>query len=308
MRIVYAVLCLILVGCGAAPIEPVGRRQLTRTPAEGAARVAVNTPEPEAPTEQKDVERSTEFPFGLIAPSTVLAPPTNATHTTSGLAYEVLQEGTGEQPTENDWATVHYVGWKTSGEHVDDSSQRGPTRFRLKGVIPGWTEALQGMKEGGELRVWIPAELAYKNAPGKPEGMLVFDIYLIKVERAEAPPEAPVDVMAAPASASVTASGLKSVVLQPGTGTEHPNETSKVTVHYSGWTTDGNMFDSSVTRGKPSTFPLNRVIPGWTEGLQLMVEGEKRRFWIPDTLAYKGKRGAPQGTLVFDVELIKFEK
>jgi peptidylprolyl isomerase len=66
------------------------------------------------------------------------------------------------------------------------------------------------------------------------------------------------------------------------------------------------MFDSSVTRNMPSTFPLNRVIAGWTEGVQLMVEGEKTRFWIPENLAYRGQR-APFGMLVFDVELIKIQ-
>ncbi len=118
---------------------------------------------------------------------------------------------------------------------------------------------------------------------------------------------APADVAAIPGDAVTTDSGLASKVLQAGTGTDHPDTWDKVTVHYSGWTTDGTMFDSSVTRGKPSTFPLNRVIPGWTEGLQLMVAGEKRRMWIPEELAYKGASGMPQGMLVFDVELISFK-
>jgi peptidylprolyl isomerase len=77
-----------------------------------------------------------------------------------------------------------------------------------------------------------------------------------------------------------------------------------VRVDYSGWTTDGKMFDSSLTRGEPAEFPLGGVIAGWTEGLQLMVKGEKRRFWIPEALAYKGAPGAPAGMLVFDVELL----
>jgi hypothetical protein len=80
-----------------------------------------------------------------------------------------------------------------------------------------------------------------------------------------------------------------------------------VKVHYTGWTTDGKMFDSSVTRGQPITFPLDSVIPGWTDGLQVMVVGEKTRFWIPEELAYKGKPGRPQGMLVFDVELIEID-
>lgn len=114
----------------------------------------------------------------------------------------------------------------------------------------------------------------------------------------------PSDVAAAPADAERTASGLASKVIKAGTGTEHPTAASTVRVHYSGWTTDGKMFDSSVLRGAPAEFPLNRVIAGWTEGLQLMVEGEKRRLWIPAELAYGNRPGRPAGMLVFDVELI----
>src|SRR5207302_4451150 len=102
-----------------------------------------------------------------------------------------------------------------------------------------------------------------------------------------------------------TSSGLASKVITPGTGKAHPGKTDLVTVHYTGWTTDGKMFDSSVVRGQQATFPLDRVIAGWTEGVQLMVEGEKRRFWIPEALAYKGQR-EPKGMLVFDVELLSF--
>ncbi len=122
------------------------------------------------------------------------------------------------------------------------------------------------------------------------------------------PIPAPDDVAAPPADAERTDSGLASRVLRPGTGSVHPVATDTVVVHYSGWTTDGKMFDSSVARGMPASFPLNQVIPGWTEGLQLMVAGEQRRFWIPGKLAYgdtPSRPGAPAGTLVFDVELIE---
>ena len=115
---------------------------------------------------------------------------------------------------------------------------------------------------------------------------------------------APSDVAAPPADAKKTASGFASKLLKPGTGKTHPEATDMVEVHYTGWTTDGKMFDSSIKRGRTATFPLNRVIAGWTEGLQLMVTGEKRRFWIPEALAYQGRPGAPQGMLVFDVELV----
>jgi peptidylprolyl isomerase len=123
---------------------------------------------------------------------------------------------------------------------------------------------------------------------------------------AQEPIAAPPDVKAAPKVAKKTRTGLAYKVLTPGTGKKHPAATSEVTVQYTGWTTDGKMFDSSVTRGMPATFPLDRVIAGWTEGLQLMVEGEKTRFWIPEDLAYRGKR-PPYGLLVFDVELLKIK-
>jgi peptidylprolyl isomerase len=116
---------------------------------------------------------------------------------------------------------------------------------------------------------------------------------------------APADVAAPPADAVRTGSNLASKVLQPGTGTRHPRANSEVTVHYTGWTTDGKSFDSSVAKGAPITFSLDGVIPGWTEGVQMMVEGEKRRFWIPAKLAYDGVPGKPQGMLVFDIELIR---
>jgi len=121
---------------------------------------------------------------------------------------------------------------------------------------------------------------------------------------------APPDVAAVPADAIKTPSGLASKVLQIGFSNVRPSARSTVKVHYTGWTTDGKMFDSSVVRGEPAEFPLNQVITGWTEGVQLMVVGEKRRFWIPGPLAYDnlpdtpGAPPNPKGTLVFDIELL----
>lgn len=114
----------------------------------------------------------------------------------------------------------------------------------------------------------------------------------------------PPDVAAPPADAIVTASGLASKVITPGMSNVRPEARSRVRVHYTGWTTDGKTFDSSVSRGEPIEFSLQGVIAGWTEGLQLMVVGEKRRLWIPPHLAYNNAPGTPQGTLVFDVELL----
>src|SRR4051812_42032380 len=129
----------------------------------------------------------------------------------------------------------------------------------------------------------------------------------VSVERSSTPSiPAPPDVAAPPADAVRTPTGLASKVLSPGSGTRHPRPNSQVVVHYTGWTTDGKMFDSSVARREPAPMSLDGVIAGWTEGVQMMVVGEKRRFWIPAKLAYEGKDG-PQGMLVFDIELLKID-
>ena len=158
----------------------------------------------------------------------------------------------------------------------------------------------------------FPAALAYgeRPRPGAPAGDLVFDVELLDITPAPKPPPVPEDVKAAPASAKKTASGLAYRVLTPGSGTSHPSPTSNVVVHYSGWTPDGKMFDSSVVRGQPARFRLDNVIKGWTEGVELMTKGEKARFWLPADLAYGDKPtrpGAPAGRLVFDIELIDFQ-
>ena len=240
----------------------------------------------------------------IPAPADVAAPPADATKTASGLAFKVLQKGTGSaHPTAQDMVTVQYTGWTTDGKMFDSSYARGvPNTFKAGALIKGFTEGIQLMVVGEKRRIWIPEELAYKAQPKRPQGMLVFDIELLEISAS--PSIAPPDVAAPPAEAKKTASGLAYKVLRAGKGSSHPERHSRVTVHYTGWTTDGKMFDSSVERGAPITFGLDEVIEGWTEGVQLMVDGERTRFWIPERLAYKGQSGMPRGMLVFDIELI----
>jgi len=239
-------------------------------------------------------------PATVAAPPDVAAAPANATKTASGLATRVITPGKGTvHPGKDDVVTIHYTGWQTDGKMFDSSVTRGkPASFPVGRVIAGFSEGLQLMVPGEKRRLWIPEALAYKGSR-EPKGMLVFDIELIDI-----PTHAPADVKAPPADAKTTASGLAYKVLQQGVGGRHPRSNSEVTVQYTGWTSDGKMFDSSVVRGQPSTFSLDAVIAGWGEGLQLMFEGEKTRFWIPEKIAYGGK-SAPYGMLVFDVELIK---
>lgn len=246
-------------------------------------------------------------PAPIPAPPDVAKPPDDAAKTTSGLATKVLTAGTGDKrPGATDMVTVHYTGWTVDGKMFDSSYARGtPNTFPVNGVIKGWGEGVQLMVAGEKRRMWIPQELAYNGQAGRPQGMLVFDVELLDI--APSPTVPPPDVARPPADAKRTASGIAYKVLKPGTGTTNPTKRSRVTVHYSGWTTDGKLFDSSVRRGQPATFGLGEVIEGWTEGVQLMVTGEKMRFWIPEKLAYKGER-PPRGMLVFDIELISFNE
>ena len=236
-------------------------------------------------------------------PADVAAPPADAQKSPSGLATKVLRPGTGtERPAMDDIVVIDYTGWTTDGKMFDSSVARGkPATFPVNRVIPGFTETLMLMVPGEKRRTWIPEALAYKGQRD-PKGTLVFDLELIAV-----PNRAPADVKAPPADATKTASGLAFKILQEGTGGRHPKPSNQVIVNYTGWTADGKMFDSSVVRGQPATLGVDGVIAGWTEALQLMYEGEKRRLWIPEALAYGGKQ-APYGALVFDVELIKINQ
>ena len=241
-------------------------------------------------------------------PPDVAQAPADAVKSASGLASKVLSPATSsEKPDATDIVTVHYTGWVASdGRMFDSSVARGtPSTFPLDRVMTGWRECVQLMAVGEKRRCWLTQDLAYRGQAGRPTGMVVFDIELIDTRRSPRIP--PPDVAGAPDDAKRTSTGLAYRVLRPGTGTRHPAAWSRVTVHYTGWTTDGKMFDSSIARGMPATFGLSDVIAGWTEGVALMVEGERTRLWIPENLAYKGEVGQPRGMLVFDVELIRIE-
>jgi FKBP-type peptidyl-prolyl cis-trans isomerase len=240
------------------------------------------------------------------APADVSAPPSDAIVTSSGLAYRVLVAGgRTDHPTALSTATLDFTLWSTDGTLLDASSLHGgAATFPLKAVIPGFSEGVQLLAPGDTARLWVPEALAYRGAEGKPAGMLVFDVTLRDFT---SPPAAPADVAAAPENATRTPSGLAYVVLEPGRGTKHPKPTSTVTVHYTGWLTDGSSFDSSISRGRPLQARADRLIAGWTEGLQTMVVGETTRFWIPEALAYQGRPGMPPGMLVFDVTLLAIE-
>jgi peptidylprolyl isomerase len=239
------------------------------------------------------------------APPADLTPPAGAQTTASGLAYQVLDPGTGAgQPDANDLVLVHYTGWRSEdGELFDSSVARGkPALLPLEALIQGWTEGLQLMSEGAQWRLWIPGELAYQGLEGRPQGMLVFDVELLGVRRI---PPVPEHLGEAPPDAIRSKSGLAWKVLRPGEGGESPGRGDRVKVHYIGWNTEGQWFDSTYSKGAPAALPYDQVIRGWQEALSTMTPGEMRRIWIPERLAYAGQEGKPKGPLTFDVELLE---
>ena len=241
----------------------------------------------------------------------------NALQSPSGLVYIIENPGTGPKAVEGNNVSMHYKGTlRADGSKFDSSYDRNePMAFIYKTnrMIPGFEEGIGLIGLGGKAKLIIPYYQAYGpkgQGPIPPYSDLVFDIEMMNISVA-------VDVKAEgikfleenklKPGVITTPSGLQYSVMTKGTGKEHPNPASKVTVHYHGTLIDGKVFDSSVEKGNPLTFGLNQVIKGWTEGLQLMTVGSKYKFFIPSEIAYgPNAQGAipANSVLIFEVELI----
>lgn len=231
--------------------------------------------------------------------------------TASGLKYKITHQGNGTQASSGSKVSVHYTGTLLNGTKFDSSRDRGePFSFKLGAgqVIRGWDEGIALLKVGDRAILTIPAELGYgaqENGNIPANSVLVFDVELMDVQEGVKP----YDVKGK--DTLNTASGLEYIVVSKGAkGGARAANGKNVSVHYTGYLTDGTIFDSSVERGNPIKFKLGegKVIPGWEEGIALMSVGDKMRLVIPSKLAY-GERGAggvipPNATIIFDVELM----
>lgn len=235
--------------------------------------------------------------------------------TKNGVQYIIVKANkTGEQAVVGTVADFHYSGYFRDGKTFDNSFDRNqPLSIKIgQGqLMPGWDEGVSMLRNGEKARLIIPSALALgeKGYPPliPPNTDLVMDIEMINVKVIV--PPALFDIKGL--EEKVTATGLKYYEVKKAGSAIKAAAGKSVKVHYSGYLTDGKMFDSSVERGEPIEFPLGqgRVIPGWDEGIAMMSVGDKLRLVIPYLLAY-GEQGRPpmipaKADLVFDVELIE---
>ena len=232
----------------------------------------------------------------------------DAIRSDSGLYYVIDDIGAGSEITSTSDVTVRYSGYFTNGEVIDENKETGITN-NLQNLILGWKEGIPYFNEGGRGILLIPSHLAYGSndysvIPGG--SVLIYDIEVVDYN-AENKQEILDYIADNSLDAQSTDSGLYYVIDEQGTG-DKPIETSQVTVTYKGYYTDGEVFDESTTE---VSFYLDRVIEGWTEGLQLFNEGGSGKLLIPSALAY-GSYGIadaiPGGSvLIFDVDLISVD-
>lgn len=228
------------------------------------------------------------------------------------LKYIVVEEGTGPFAQKGDNAYLTYTGMLEDGTIFDSSKKyEKPVRITvgINQVIEGWDMGLTFMQKGTKIRLIVPPELAYGKDGYKnivpANATLSFDMELVDL----VPPDSVEKWDISGKQVMETASGLKYVVFEEGEG-ELIQDQDVVEVHYSGYFTNGELFDSSVKRFEPIRFPIgvNAVIDGWEEGLKLMKKGSKFQLIVPSNLAY-GEEGAPpqipaNTDLIFDIEVL----
>jgi FKBP-type peptidyl-prolyl cis-trans isomerase len=246
-------------------------------------------------------------------PDNVDKPPGNAQTLKSGTRMVVVRPGTGKDKARPfDTVTFNYTAWDGNGRMIDTTElrKRPVTAPPYKQSV-AMGEMLTTMTAGQRVRFWVDAEKMInggKPVGGVSQGLLCYELEVLQIAKAaHEPPLAPPDVAKPPAGVKRTEKGVSYRLLKAGGSKDgkHPTAADSVKVHYTGWTTDGQMFDSSELRGEPATFALTGVVAGWTDGIPVMTVGDRVRFWIPEELAYKGVPGKPAGMLVFDVELLE---
>lgn len=246
----------------------------------------------------------------LRPPPNLGSAPATATETASGMSYIVIKPASdpGRFVT-GEFVEFRLDAWSSDGTTRANARQDGAQVRSIRSLAseqPGLARALLTTPVGETRRWWILADRLKPGYPGMPDLAHVMDLTVLGEKN---PVQTPADLRAPPADAVRTPSGLSYRVLKRGAGGARPSPASTIEIHYSGWTLDGRLFDSSVARDQRASFPLDQLIPGWQEGILLMSRGDSFRFWIPGPLAYDTPTASPdtpKGTLVFDITLYDF--
>jgi FKBP-type peptidyl-prolyl cis-trans isomerase len=265
---------------------------------------------------EKDVIVELELMRVIETPQFRKLDPSRLKTTESGLKYQLVKAGEGTPPGPDQSIRMRFAVWNSDGKLVICTEAGGrfiAGKTATLGFAPGapplkfLPEAAQLMKPGDVFLLEVPPELCFGDqsvSPQLPGGSTtIWEVELVEI--LEIPDFSKPD----PKKLIKTKSGLAYEILKEGSG-EKPKATDTVTVHYAGWLEDGTLFDSSYSRGQTTSFGLNQVIRGWTEGLQLMSEGAIYKLVIPGDLAYGSRpprgSGIPvDATLIFQVELVK---
>ena len=241
------------------------------------------------------------------ADNSYVTAPSNAKTHKPGLKYVELEAGTNQPVDESQTIVRSKARIWVDGEQQakDDGDNLDATNpYDLEVSHPFLSEILRASSTGGRYLWWVDGEQISEGTSGFEAKDTMIDITI--VDRV-APITAPTDVVAIPTYATISEDGIGYYLLSEPTTGAHPTLADDIKVHYTGWQTDGTMFDSSVLREQPAIFPLGRLIDGWQKAVPLMRVGERARIWIPGNLAYdlrENRPHAPKGMLVFDVELI----
>jgi len=234
-----------------------------------------------------------------------------------GLATEILRKGTGtDHPGDNDCVAMIFHAWRRDGTLFSGSaSPDEPIIQCMRPAMPGVSAALRLMVAGEKRRVWVPEELASAGVAHHAEKHfahseiertdLTIDLDLVRIFSA---PPTPADLARPPHEAQKLRSGVVMQILKPGSGEIHPSETSWLMLDYTGWTSDGTLFESTILADHPRLIQFGMALPGWQEALAAMVPGEKVRLWVPAMLAYgehPQSKAMPAGSLVYDLEILE---
>lgn len=280
-RLVFGAALLLAAACGAAAL-PAQTPPATKPP---AAPPKPLTPPPPAPSAAE-----------------LAAPPATAARLPSGMSTLQLRAGTGKvSPRPQDWIAFFAVGRRADGTVVQNTfASPDPIRMQMSRLIPAWQSAFAAMVAGEQRRFWFPAELAPKNPKTGAQEALVFDLELVAVLKMADPPSS----LHGP-DPKATQAGLTSWTLTMKAGKGGPKATRKdaALLNFTVWNEAGHTLSTSSLDGRPTLFPLDRVMPSFAACVEGMTVGELRRCWIA-AAGNEGFPGAPTGALIFELELL----